>query len=1250
MDEEVVNNLAAGGEMPLRKNHQGDTMSARWPKTGKSWCMNNGDIPNVMTAGESCWGRRLRAIPMENCFTMDGREIGTNSVGQHSFLADPSLKEWLESSEAGIAFWVCYLFPFIRKYSATDCVKVIQQPPAWVKVATEWARARMTASTHAPNVRAYVREHYPGFNLPGPQPTDVAATPTDVAVPSVDPQTSLFLKQLLEKGEVRLTIAAVRRSKVLKGTSEQKVRHIEEMCENPGGLVLRSSNGVYLIKVPDLKSVAPPELVQHTEYFERFHISKLEYAEHVLHQLAPLCTTDKRKEKLRYTKKYLGKLRACVTAGDQSVTKKTAYAYSKRLHPYLGGRRFAKGCGAQGILRCVRAALCQGAHKRDKDIKGAHTSIAHGLLKIATRHVPIAKLRSFPSYAEYLHTPHKFMDLICAGYSCSSEQAKHLVLARLNGGVVANWAKKFNVSGVLPKEVQQLFTEFDLVRDILVQSRPDVLRAAAAAGSQRPELTSFSYILCEQEDKALRVMERVAESLGVRVESLAFDGLVLDFADVRDVDIVDQRFHEVVQSGLLEALGYPLLIAEKPWDATLLPDEGEGGIDMAGDDSDTEVYNPPERDLHRGLHQCIPRSLKALGVAVSPEHVQGGPYSYRYVLSKVPGLHLAPVCSVDVDGIYLWHIDGTPMGHCLPVSVKDREAYETGPNGERTRPFSAAQLKPGDVVFRVLRGNIQSLASSSSIGQPEQLGNDEFLDLVAGAPKHAGDERTTSLRYRRATHIARKKPASFSLCTEVSANGLLEGSQAMFTRLTECPVCPNHNRLSQKGQLINAFIWNGGSFEKVVHGRKRCKKCGRSFRLNYYVEPHTHEKMNTMELTELACTDNPIYLLQSHFGVRIKYLELLYNRVYRAAQPLQAEATSIAMTWPGAPMPKGTEHHFGIALGQAFFSYLRMREGVVSFDIDNPVPTHDPDYGTASVGIYTIFDAAKHDPLYDVSLNAKIDVVTDGNVVITRSCVDPAELLWKRPYVKRAKSEAKKAAQASRSCKEVADVERALNMSSDRTEGIYGTFNMSNSNPAIVHLAEMLNAECTAYKLHCAKEVAAHACVGIFCHDCGCKLASQMEGVYCDVCFVDAWHVKKHCCDKALFDPAHPNNAGVFHARGLNTEYAEQSWVKFNKFAAITRTMTRSKFRCFLRHYCIWRNRYMRSNSPRDINPAKSMKSYTRLRRLKTMRLLKLAKRAKTQSVQKKPSAKFPACQKVLKRPSGRFPAYQKVLKRPSRS
>ena len=105
IDEEVVKNLSAGGDMPLRKNHAGDTLTARWLRTGLSWLINNGDIPDVPSAGDECWGRRLRAIYMDSNFTCRRDEIGSNSDGKNCFLADTSLKSWLESSRAGIAYW-----------------------------------------------------------------------------------------------------------------------------------------------------------------------------------------------------------------------------------------------------------------------------------------------------------------------------------------------------------------------------------------------------------------------------------------------------------------------------------------------------------------------------------------------------------------------------------------------------------------------------------------------------------------------------------------------------------------------------------------------------------------------------------------------------------------------------------------------------------------------------------------------------------------------------------------------------------------------------------------------------------------------------------------------------------------------------------------------------------------------------------------------------------------------------------------
>lgn len=164
--------MAAGGEQPLMKNHAGDTLSARWSKAGMSWCMNNGDIPDIPTAEEESWGRRLRAAPANHNFVCREADIGTNAKGQHSLLADEALRAWLTSPQAGIAYWYCYVTPFIDKYSTAACYDIIKNMSPLTKTATEWPRKWMARSTAANSIREYV-----GVGTDAPPPEETAVPP-----------------------------------------------------------------------------------------------------------------------------------------------------------------------------------------------------------------------------------------------------------------------------------------------------------------------------------------------------------------------------------------------------------------------------------------------------------------------------------------------------------------------------------------------------------------------------------------------------------------------------------------------------------------------------------------------------------------------------------------------------------------------------------------------------------------------------------------------------------------------------------------------------------------------------------------------------------------------------------------------------------------------------------------------------------------------------------------------------------------
>ena len=96
------------------------------------------------------------------------------------------------------------------------------------------------------------------------------------------------------------------------------------------------------------------------------------------------------------------------------IAKQTEYTYSNTMQPYIGGRRFATGPSLQTSLRCIRAVLCKGATKRDKDIRRAHASITKDLVEVILRQNPSLKGMDFPALRECTHDPSKVEDLVKA--------------------------------------------------------------------------------------------------------------------------------------------------------------------------------------------------------------------------------------------------------------------------------------------------------------------------------------------------------------------------------------------------------------------------------------------------------------------------------------------------------------------------------------------------------------------------------------------------------------------------------------------------------------------------------------------------------------------------------------------------------------------------------------------------------------------------------------------------------------------
>jgi len=113
-----------------------------------------------------------------------------------------------------------------------------------------------------------------------------------------------------------------------------------------------------------------------------------------------------------------------------------------------------------------------------------------------------------------------------------------------------------------------------------------------------------------------------------------------------------------------------------------------------------------------------------------------------------------------------------------------------------------------------------------------------------------------------------------------------------------------------------------------------------------------------------------------------------------------------------------------------------------------------------------------------------------------------------------------------------------------------------------------------------------------YAHDCGCVVAPHFGGTLCQKCYLDGMHSKKHKC----------KTPAMIYKKQLNSQAAEQFWSRWDKMTML-RTMSRSHFRCFLFHYCRWRNLYNSdSNHLPDANPCLSVRKMTERKGGKAMK------------------------------------------------
>ena len=417
---------------------------------------------------------------------------------------------------------------------------------------------------------------------------------------------------------------------------------------------------------------------------------------------------------------------------------------------------------------------------------------------------------------------------------------------------------------------------------------------------------------------------------------------------------------------------------------------------------------------------------------------------------------------------------------------------------------------------------------------------------------------------------------------------------ACFTDVTACTECSSRKSLIQlpltkTNDCHVATVWNGSCWTDVRHGTKVCKSCGCRFKLNYAAKQG--QKKNI--LTEATLKAETIVLVHPSLGFRYSYLRLLWNRICRANVSFLAEASSILMTFPDATVGSAarrgctktmSDDSLARWIAQAIFIYLRYQESCFAFDVDDPVPDDDEDYGKLLQDTHIIYNHPEEDPRLKNS-NQLLDVVTDGNMPLARLlCADERRGL--KRLAGRPKAAPKK--KISR-CQAVSETE-SIQVSRHTIGGLFATINMRMGSGGhgnqILQLGEMKNSENKAYKISFLKKLVSKKIrgeriqIGKYTHDCGCTLVDDIEGVYCKKVYLDGYHGKKHKCRTPLVTRA--------KFRTLNSSAAEQLWKRMEGLQRTLAGLARPRYRMFLYHYCRWRNHFSAGKWRSDLNPSMS--------------------------------------------------------------
>ena len=106
------------------------------------------------------------------------------------------------------------------------------------------------------------------------------------------------------------------------------------------------------------------------------------------------------------------------------------------------------------------------------------------MLSKITAGTPIKQLQRFEHLERLRDDRDHYLNAIKESLNCDRKTAKTFILAAQNGSAIGSFMKMHKLKGKVDQSVIDLLAELNLGRDIMLQTRPELVKSAGAANRE----------------------------------------------------------------------------------------------------------------------------------------------------------------------------------------------------------------------------------------------------------------------------------------------------------------------------------------------------------------------------------------------------------------------------------------------------------------------------------------------------------------------------------------------------------------------------------------------------------------------------------------------------------------------------------------------------------------------------------------------------------------------------------------------